>query len=244
MADRERVGREPSPTAAVVDAQAARSGGTGVAGRRGYDTAKRVVGRKRPAHVDTDGRLLLAAVSPADMHDSHGGVALLRTSRRSWPFLALCYADRAYAGSPGTAVSSRNGRGKRFWFAQQGAEVLPHQLIELTGRGVPRRAAGRAMREAAVPLAVAQIAEVSPVDGAGRAGQAAAAATHQGAQQVLVRRVVHPGKGAVCRQLRLNLPTARRCRHRETKHFFMAAAANLRDCTLDSEAEPPRPKES
>ena len=97
-ADRERVGRGASPTGAVVDAQAARSGGVGVAGRRGFDAAKRVVGRKRHALVDTDGRLLLAAVSPADLHDSHGGVALLRASRRPWPFLALCYADRAYAG--------------------------------------------------------------------------------------------------------------------------------------------------
>jgi len=99
MADRERVGREASPTAAVLDAQAARSGGVGVAGPRGYDPARRVVGRKRHALTDTDGRLLLAAISPANLHDSHGGVALLRASRRPWPFLARCYADRAYAGA-------------------------------------------------------------------------------------------------------------------------------------------------
>jgi putative transposase len=98
MADRERAGRDASPTAAVVDAQAARSGGVGVAGRRGFDAAKRIVGRKRHALVDTDGRLLLAAVSPADLHDSHGGIALLRTSRRPWPFLARCWADGAFAG--------------------------------------------------------------------------------------------------------------------------------------------------
>lgn len=98
MADRERAGRAASPTAAVVDAQAVRSGGAGAAGRRGYDAAKRVVGRKRHALVDTDGRLLFAAVSPADLHDSHGGIALLRASRRPWPFITLCYADRAYAG--------------------------------------------------------------------------------------------------------------------------------------------------
>lgn len=98
FADRERAGRAASPTAAIVDAQAARSGGVGVAGRRGHDAAKRVVGRKRHALVDTDGRLLLAAVSPAELHDSHGGLALLQTSRRPWPFIALCYADRAYAG--------------------------------------------------------------------------------------------------------------------------------------------------
>ena len=75
-----------------------RAGGAGVAGQRGYDAANRVVGRKRDALVDTDGRLLLAAVSHADLHDSHGGVALLQTSRRPWPFIALCYADRAHAG--------------------------------------------------------------------------------------------------------------------------------------------------
>jgi putative transposase len=98
MADRERSGREASPTAAVVDAQAARSGGVGVAGVRGYDPARRVVGRKRHALVDTDGRLLVAAVSPASLHDSHGGIALLRASRQPWPFLLRCFADRAYAG--------------------------------------------------------------------------------------------------------------------------------------------------
>jgi hypothetical protein len=38
-------------------------------------TSQRVVGRKRHVLVDKDGRLLLAIVSPADLHDSH---ALLR----------------------------------------------------------------------------------------------------------------------------------------------------------------------
>jgi putative transposase len=98
MADRERAGRDASPTAAVVDAQTVRSGGVGVAGHRGYDAAKRVVGRKRHALVDTDGRLLLAAVSPASLHDSHGGIALLQVSRRPWPFIRLCFGDGAYAG--------------------------------------------------------------------------------------------------------------------------------------------------
>jgi transposase len=98
LADRERAGREASPTAAVLDAQAARSGGVGVAGKRGFDPARRVVGRKRHALTDTDGRLLMAGVSPANLHDSHGGVVLLRASRRPWPFLMRCYADRAYTG--------------------------------------------------------------------------------------------------------------------------------------------------
>ena len=48
--------------------------------------------------ADTDGRLLLATLSRASLHDSHDGIALLRAARRPWPFLARCFADRAYAG--------------------------------------------------------------------------------------------------------------------------------------------------
>ena len=70
----------------------------GRSGMHGYDAAKRVVGRKRHALVDTDGRLLVAAVSPASLHDSHGGAALLQASRQPWPFLLRCFGDRAYAG--------------------------------------------------------------------------------------------------------------------------------------------------
>ncbi|MFC0407222.1 IS5 family transposase [Roseomonas elaeocarpi] len=99
MADRERVGREASPTAAVLDAQSARPGGVGMKGARGHDAGKKVTGRKRHALVDTDGRLLLAAVSPASLHDSRGGAALLAMSRHPWPFLARCFAERAYTAS-------------------------------------------------------------------------------------------------------------------------------------------------
>ena len=95
LADRERSGREASPTGCVIDAQAARSGALGVEGERGYNPARRIVGCKRHALTDTDGRLLVAGVLPADLHDTHGGIALLRASRRLFLFLAHCLADRA-----------------------------------------------------------------------------------------------------------------------------------------------------
>ena len=98
MLDRERAGREASPSAVVIDAQSVRSGGVGVAGERGYDAAKKVVGRKRHAMVDTDGRLLMNTASTASIHDSHGGVALLGMACRFWPFVERCFADKAYAG--------------------------------------------------------------------------------------------------------------------------------------------------
>lgn len=90
----------------VIDAQAARSGGVGVEGERGYDPARRIVERKRHALTDTDGRLLVAGVSPADLHDTHGGIALLRASSGLFPFLAHWFADRAYRGERvGTATA-------------------------------------------------------------------------------------------------------------------------------------------
>ena len=104
--DRARAERDPLPTTAVMDAQAARPGSVGVAGPRGYDPARRVVGRKRHALVDTDGRVLGTSVSPASQHDSHAGIVLLRASRERWPFLQRCFADSAYAGERvGTATA-------------------------------------------------------------------------------------------------------------------------------------------
>jgi putative transposase len=96
MRDRERVGRQASPSAAVIDSQSVKS--TEAGGPRGYDAGKKINGRKRHAMVDTDGRALVLQAHPASIQDRDGAVPLLKASRKAFPFVELAFADSAYAG--------------------------------------------------------------------------------------------------------------------------------------------------
>lgn len=96
MADRERVGREASPSAGVIDSQSVKT--TEAGGPRGYDAGKKINGRKRHALVDTDGRALVLEPHRASIQDRDGGGPLLRASRHAFPFIEKVFADSGYAG--------------------------------------------------------------------------------------------------------------------------------------------------
>lgn len=94
MLDRERVGREASPSAGVLDSQTVRAPAAPKGG--GYDAAKRLKGRKRHIAVDTDGRLLMVNLTPADVQDAAGAERIIAAIRQRWPWLKRLFADGAY----------------------------------------------------------------------------------------------------------------------------------------------------
>ena len=93
MLDRELAGREASPTGGVLDSQTVKAP---FAETRGFDGAKKIVGRKRHVAVDTDGRLLMVSLTPADVSDSAGAQIILDSIRKRWPWLKHLFADGAY----------------------------------------------------------------------------------------------------------------------------------------------------
>jgi transposase len=97
---REQAARQVSPTTAIIDAQSVKSAEKGGASidRHGYDAGKKVKGKKRHILVDTQGFVLHAIVTAADIQDRDGGAMLLATLFGLFPFLLKLYADGGYQG--------------------------------------------------------------------------------------------------------------------------------------------------
>lgn len=88
-------GRDPQPSAAVLDSQSAKSacGGEQI----GFDAGKRVRGRKRHLLVDTCGLLLICVVHAASVQDRAGARLVLGWLGEHYPAIGLVWADGGYA---------------------------------------------------------------------------------------------------------------------------------------------------
>ena len=133
---RQHAGREPSPTAAIIDSQSVK--GAEKRGARidppGYDAGKKIKGKKRHILVDTQGLLLHALVHPADVQDRDGGVWVMATLFGLHPFLLKLYADGGYQGPAFQAGLRRVCRGIQVEIVKRsdqttGFAVLPKRWI-------------------------------------------------------------------------------------------------------------------
>jgi transposase len=89
-------GRDPEPTACVIDSQSVKTAATVPAATQGTDAGKKIIGRKRNIITDTLGLLLVVLVTAASVQDGPAGLQLLAKTAAAHPSLRKAWADSAY----------------------------------------------------------------------------------------------------------------------------------------------------
>lgn len=86
--------RDPEPSVGIMDSQSVKTTLSGE--ERGYDSGKKVKGRKRHTIVDTLGLVIIVMVTAASVQESDGGQELLIDVKRKTHRLKKVYADQGY----------------------------------------------------------------------------------------------------------------------------------------------------
>jgi transposase len=91
-------GRQPAPSAGVIDSQSVKAADTVGADTRGWDAGKKVNGRKRFIVTDTMGLLLVVMACSAGVQDRQGARTLLLRLYHRVPTVRFCWADGGFSG--------------------------------------------------------------------------------------------------------------------------------------------------
>ena len=100
-------GRDPEPTAAIIDAQSLRAAPSVPRSTSGWDGGKRVGGRKRHIVVDSLGLLLAVMVTAASVQDRDAAQPLLERVRDRYRKITLVRGDGGHAGRPVTWAAQK-----------------------------------------------------------------------------------------------------------------------------------------
>ena len=90
-------GRDPEPSAGIIDSQSVKGADTVGRDSRGYDAGKKINGRKRFIVTDTAGLLLTVTVLAASWQDRDGAKAALLGAYMATPIRHV-FADQGFAG--------------------------------------------------------------------------------------------------------------------------------------------------
>jgi putative transposase len=132
---RRAAGRRPEPRLGIIDTQTVKR--IPIRGPRGYDAAKKVLGRKRVALVDADGTWLAVAVVPASVQD-RDTLPALDAGKAAWPSLREAILDGALAAERCREWS--NLHGMRHRVVQR--DPAQKGFVVLAGRWVVERSFG------------------------------------------------------------------------------------------------------
>ncbi|MFG6197027.1 IS5 family transposase [Nonomuraea sp. JJY05] len=122
-------GRDPDPSACVIDAQSVKTSANVPAHSQGYDAGKKIAGRKRSIVTDTLDLLIAVLVTAAGVSDSAAGLPLLTQVAADHPAITKAWADSAYRSTviEGGAALGINVEVVRRDPATRGFTVLPRR---------------------------------------------------------------------------------------------------------------------